>query len=94
VVYDTVEFVRLELIMRRAAYSSLDTCTDGETQEGCFTRLTAAGTRHSRRRKRPLFSRLITVHGGWQLEHMQRHRQPSTEAFAATTSWRARHLTW
>ncbi|OGX82340.1 thioredoxin domain-containing protein [Hymenobacter glacialis] len=84
VVYDTVEFVRLELTNAEGGfYSSLD--ADSEGTEGLFYTFTNAELRDILGDEEPLFSAYYncTAAGNWEHGRNILHRRQTDEAFAA-----------
>ena len=84
VVYDTVEFVRLELTNEEGGfYSSLD--ADSEGQEGKFYIFTKGELEQILGAEEPLFSAYYncTVSGNWEHGRNILHRRQSDEDFAA-----------
>ncbi|OGX85033.1 thioredoxin [Hymenobacter lapidarius] len=84
VVYDTVEFVRLELTNAEGGfYSSLD--ADSEGTEGLFYTFTTAELRSILGEEEPLFSAYYncTAAGNWEHGRNILHRRQTDEAFAA-----------
>ena len=85
VVYDTVEFVRLELTNTEGGfYSSLD--ADSEGEEGKFYVFTKDELRQILGSEEPLFSDYYncTAAGNWEHDRNILHRRATDEAFAAT----------
>ncbi|MBF9238208.1 thioredoxin domain-containing protein [Hymenobacter sp. BT683] len=84
VVYDTIEFIRLELTNPDGGfYSSLD--ADSEGQEGLFYTFTKEELREIIGDEEPLFSAYYqcTAAGNWEHGRNILHRRQTDEAFAA-----------
>ena len=84
VVYDTIEFVRLELTNAEGGfYSSLD--ADSEGEEGLFYTFTKEELREILGEEEPLFSAYYncTAAGNWEHGRNILHRRQADEAFAA-----------
>ena len=84
VVYDTIEFIRLELTnVEGGFYSSLD--ADSEGEEGLFYTFTKEELREILGEEEPLFSAYYncTAAGNWEHGRNILHRRQADEAFAA-----------